>query len=35
MTYGAVLFTLLAQGLTIGPLVRRLGLQAGDAISSS
>ena len=26
MTYGAVLFTLLAQGLTIGPLVRRLGL---------
>lgn len=27
MTYGAVLFTLLAQGLTIAPLVRRLGLQ--------
>ncbi|MBA3451424.1 MAG: cation:proton antiporter [Chloroflexia bacterium] len=26
MTYGAVLFTLLFQGLTIGPLVRRLGL---------
>jgi CPA1 family monovalent cation:H+ antiporter len=26
MTYGAVLFTLLAQGLTVGPLVRRLGL---------
>ncbi len=26
MTYGAVLFTLLAQGLTIGPLVRWLGL---------
>ena len=26
MTYGAVLFTLLVQGLTIGPLVRRLGL---------
>ena len=27
MTYGAVLFTLLVQGLTIAPLVRRLGLQ--------
>jgi CPA1 family monovalent cation:H+ antiporter len=26
MTYGVVLFTVLAQGLTIGPLVRRLGL---------
>lgn len=26
MTYGAVLFTLLAQGLTIAPVVRRLGL---------
>ena len=26
MTYGVVLFTLLAQGLTIGPLVRALGL---------
>jgi monovalent cation:H+ antiporter, CPA1 family len=26
MTYGVVLFTLLAQGLTIGPLARRLGL---------
>ncbi len=26
MTYGAVLFTLIAQGITIGPLVRRLGL---------
>ncbi len=26
MTYGAVLFTLLAQGLTVGPLVRWLGL---------
>lgn len=26
MTYGAVLFTLLAQGLTVGPLVRALGL---------
>ncbi|MBA2521772.1 MAG: sodium:proton antiporter [Solirubrobacterales bacterium] len=26
MTYGAVLFTLLAQGLTISPLVQRLGL---------
>ena len=28
MTYGAVIFTLLAQGLTIEPLVRRLGLAA-------
>ena len=27
MTYGAVLFTLLAQGLTIGPLVAHLGLR--------
>src|SRR5215216_6637030 len=27
MTYGAVLFTLLFQGVTIAPLVRRLGLQ--------
>lgn len=27
MTYGVVLFTLLVQGLTITPLVRRLGLQ--------
>jgi NhaP-type Na+/H+ or K+/H+ antiporter len=26
MTYGVVLFTVLAQGLTVGPLVRRLGL---------
>jgi len=30
MTYGVVLFTLLVQGLTIGPLVRRLGLQSGE-----
>lgn len=31
MTYGAVLFTLLAQGLTIGPLARHLGvLEAPD-----
>ena len=29
MTYGTVLFTLLAQGLTIAPLVRRLGLLDG------
>ncbi len=29
MTFGVVLFTLLAQGLTIGPLVRRLGLAEG------
>jgi NhaP-type Na+/H+ or K+/H+ antiporter len=27
MTYGTVLFTLLVQGLTIAPLVRRLGLR--------
>ena len=27
MTYGAVLFSLLFQGVTIAPLVRRLGLQ--------
>ena len=27
MTYGAVLFTLLVQGLTITPLVHLLGLQ--------
>lgn len=27
MTYGAVLFTLLAQGLTIAPLLRYLGFQ--------
>lgn len=26
MTYGVVLFTVLAQGLTIAPLARRLGL---------
>ena len=31
MTYGAVLFTLLAQGLTIAPLVQRLGVrERGD-----
>jgi CPA1 family monovalent cation:H+ antiporter len=30
MVYGVVLFTLLAQGLTIGPLVRRLGLDSGE-----
>jgi CPA1 family monovalent cation:H+ antiporter len=34
MTYGAVLFTLIVQGLTIGPLVRRLGLQAPPAPAS-
>lgn len=27
MTYGAVLFTLVVQGLSIGPLIRRLGLE--------
>jgi monovalent cation:H+ antiporter, CPA1 family len=37
MTYGAVLFTLLVQGLTIAPLVRRLGLlgKASDFGSSN
>jgi CPA1 family monovalent cation:H+ antiporter len=37
MTYGAVLFTLLVQGLTIAPLVRRLGLlgETTDSGSSS
>ena len=30
LTYGVVLFTILVQGLTIGPLVRRLGLVAAD-----
>jgi NhaP-type Na+/H+ or K+/H+ antiporter len=35
MTYGAVLFTLLAQGLTIGPLVRRLGLRDAEAQPST
>ena len=36
MTYGAVLFTLLAQGLTIAPLVQRLGLResAGQPLSA-
>ena len=29
MTYGVVVFTILAQGLAIGPLVRRLGLSRG------
>ena len=33
MTYGVVIFTLLVQGLTITPLVRRLGLQQ-DAVGS-
>jgi CPA1 family monovalent cation:H+ antiporter len=28
MTYGVVVFTILAQGLTIGPLARRLGVCA-------
>jgi CPA1 family monovalent cation:H+ antiporter len=35
MTYGAVLFTLLVQGLTIAPLVRRLGLLGETADSGS
>lgn len=30
MTYGAVLFTLIAQGLTVGPLVRWLGMGGTD-----
>jgi monovalent cation:H+ antiporter, CPA1 family len=33
MTYGAVLFTLLVQGLTIGPVVRRLGLLKEPSVS--
>lgn len=33
MTYGVVLFTLLVQGVTITPLVRRLGLQQSDGAS--
>jgi CPA1 family monovalent cation:H+ antiporter len=35
MTYGAVLFTLLVQGLTIGPVVRRLGLLGEPSHSDS
>ena len=35
MTYGVVVFTLLVQGLTIGPLVRRLGLRIDDPAGSS
>ncbi len=35
MTYGAVLFTLLVQGLTITPMVRRLGLLQPSQSSSS
>ncbi len=31
MTYGVVLFTLLIQGLTMNPLLRRLGLIERDA----
>ncbi len=34
MTFGVVLFTLLAQGLTIGPLVSRLGLAEGTRHAS-
>ena len=30
LTFGVVLFTLLVQGLTIGPLLRRLGLVDAD-----
>lgn len=35
MTYGVVLFTVLAQGLTIGPLVRRLGLTSDERRATS
>jgi CPA1 family monovalent cation:H+ antiporter len=37
MTYGAVLFTLLVQGLTVAPMVRRLGLlrKSSDSDSSN
>jgi CPA1 family monovalent cation:H+ antiporter len=35
MTYGAVLFTLLIQGVTITPLVRRLGLQGEGSDSGT
>lgn len=35
MTYGAVLFTLLVQGLTIAPVVRRLGLLSEAPSASS
>jgi len=31
MTFGVAIFSLLAQGLTIGGLLRRLGLRTGDA----
>jgi monovalent cation:H+ antiporter, CPA1 family len=31
MTYGVVLLSILAQGLTVGPLLRRLGLSGGGA----
>ncbi len=34
LTYGVVLFTILVQGLTIGPLVRRLGFTATGAPAS-
>ncbi len=32
MTFGVVIFTLLAQGLTIGPLIRRLGINIRSAV---
>ncbi len=32
MTFGVVIFTLLVQGLTIGPLVRRLGISERSAV---
>ena len=34
MTFGVVIFTLLAQGLTIGPFVRRLGIPERSAIKN-
>ena len=35
MTYGVVLFTLLAQGLTMAEVARRLGLTAGATPAGS
>jgi len=32
LAYGAIVFTLLVQGLTIKPLVRRLGLLEADTV---
>ena len=35
LTYGVVLFTILVQGLTIGPLVRRLGLVSAATVAAA